>query len=146
MIIDKLENYEKYVALNPLFRTAFEFLKTVNTNNLEAGKIDIDGDNLFALVVKEEGWGQSKVRMESHIKYIDIQYQVAGNDHMGYAAISDLKSEIDEQKGDFIFYQNPPNMWIQTAPTYFVIFFPEDAHAPMGGVNTQFKIVLKVKA
>ena len=39
MVIDKLENLEKYVALNPLFVQAVEFLKSTDLNAHEIGKV-----------------------------------------------------------------------------------------------------------
>ena len=39
MVIDKLENLEKYVSLNPLFAQAVEFLKTTDLNAHEIGKV-----------------------------------------------------------------------------------------------------------
>ena len=47
MIIDKLENLGKYVALNPLFADVVEFLKGHDLNSLETGKYPIKGQDLF---------------------------------------------------------------------------------------------------
>ena len=41
MIIDRLENIEKYVSLNPLFAQAFEFLKSHDLKVLEPGKTEL---------------------------------------------------------------------------------------------------------
>lgn len=38
MIVDTLENLEKYAGLNPLFAQAVEFLKSHDLNALEVGK------------------------------------------------------------------------------------------------------------
>ena len=37
MIIDKLENLEKYYALNPLFKEVADFLKANDMNTLSTG-------------------------------------------------------------------------------------------------------------
>lgn len=39
MVIDKLENLEKYVSLNPLFAEAVAFLKATDLHAHEAGKV-----------------------------------------------------------------------------------------------------------
>lgn len=38
MVVDRLENIEKYASLNPLFAQAIEFLKSHDLNALEGGK------------------------------------------------------------------------------------------------------------
>lgn len=38
MVVDRLENIEKYASLNPLFAQAIEFLKSHDLNALEVGK------------------------------------------------------------------------------------------------------------
>ena len=38
MVVDRLENIEKYASLNPLFAQAIEFLKSHHLNALEVGK------------------------------------------------------------------------------------------------------------
>ena len=38
MVIDTLDNLDKYVGLNPLFADVVEFLKQNDLNTLEAGK------------------------------------------------------------------------------------------------------------
>ena len=41
MVVDRLENIEKYASLNPLFAQAIEFLKSHDLNALEVGKTDL---------------------------------------------------------------------------------------------------------
>ena len=38
MVIDKLENIEKYASLNPLFATAIEFLKSHDLASLQMAR------------------------------------------------------------------------------------------------------------
>jgi biofilm protein TabA len=44
MIIDTLKNGYKYFCLNPLFEKAFEYLKSIDLEKIEAGKYNIDDD------------------------------------------------------------------------------------------------------
>lgn len=43
MVVDRLENIEKYASLNPLFAQAIEFLKSHDLNALEVGKTELKG-------------------------------------------------------------------------------------------------------
>ena len=38
MVVDTLDNLEKYVSLNPLFEEVVKFIKENDLNKLEAGK------------------------------------------------------------------------------------------------------------
>ena len=47
MVVDRLENIEKYASLNPLFAQAIEFLKSHDLNALEVGKTELKGKDLL---------------------------------------------------------------------------------------------------
>ena len=49
MIIDILQNSRKYEKLNPHFKKGFEFLCSLHKDNFPVAKIELDGDELFAL-------------------------------------------------------------------------------------------------
>ena len=49
MVVDRLENLEKYASLNPLFAKAMEYLKTTDLNAQELGKVKLQGDDLVVL-------------------------------------------------------------------------------------------------
>ena len=51
MIIDSLENFEKYVGLNPLYSRVLEFLKETDLNTLPEGKTFLDGEDFM------DNWG-----------------------------------------------------------------------------------------
>jgi YhcH/YjgK/YiaL family protein len=47
---------------------------------------------------------------------------------------------------DIEFFTDRPDVWIPVKPGQFVVFFPEDAHAPLVGAGEIHKIVVKVAA
>ena len=47
MVIDTLDNLEKYVSLNPLFKDVVDFVKANDLDSLEPGKYEIKGSDLF---------------------------------------------------------------------------------------------------
>ena len=55
MVIDTLENLEKYVSLNPLFKDVVEFVKSNDLNALEVGKHQIKGGDLFVNIQVAKG-------------------------------------------------------------------------------------------
>lgn len=48
MVVDTLENLEKYASLNPLFAQAIEFLKSHDLQAMEIGKTELKGKDLLA--------------------------------------------------------------------------------------------------
>ena len=148
MILDRLENAKLYFSLNPRFAAAFEFLRRKDLASLPAGRHEIDGSRLYALVETKPGRGRAGAKMEVHHKYIDIQFAIAGTDDMGWKAASQCRQpqgEFDAEK-DRIFYSDAADVWVALPPGTFAIFFPGDAHAPLAGSGELHKAVVKVSA
>jgi len=146
MIIDALANGRRYFALHPAFKAAFQFLDHPAHLALPAGRHPIDGDRLYAMVIRAPGKGREKVLPEIHRKYIDIQYSVQGTDTMGWLTLSDCRrpdKPFDEVK-DCGLYLDQPSVWFNLPPGNFAIFYPWDGHAPMCGTGDLHKIVVKV--
>ena len=150
MIVDVIENIDRYVGLNPNFAKAFTFIHSTNLAALEPGKFDIDGDAVKAIVSDNPGKKKedSIAKFECHNKYIDIQVCIRGTETIGWKpriACTQQNGEYNDAK-DVLFYADAPDMYFQLTNGQFAIFFPEDVHAPMiGDENLIKKLVLKVK-
>ena len=146
MIVDTLSQAERYSALHPAFARAFDFLKTGSPGSLAPGRHDIDGDRLFVLIDQQEGKGQRAARLEAHRKYIDIQLTLEGLEEIGWSPLAACRPPaggFDDAK-DIGFFDDRPSLWLSVPPGLFAIFFPEDAHAPLGGRGLLKKAVVKV--
>jgi biofilm protein TabA len=146
MIIDKLKNAEKYYSLNPLFEKAFEYLEKLEAKEVPfvEGNHDLVGKDLFAINAMVEGI--NNVALEAHQQYIDIQYIYSGTDTFGWQPLDEchhLSSPYDYEK-DICFFSDVSNVNFTLKEKCFVIFFPEDAHAPLGGNLKMEKTVMKV--
>ncbi len=148
MIVARLEDAELYAGIHSRFAEALAFLRENDLEKLTAGRCEIAGDDLFAMVVKGTGSGHSEAILEAHRKYIDIQYVLRGTDEMGWKSLGHCEirqSDYDPQE-DAELFSDPPDSWIKVARGELAIFFPEDAHAPGAGEGEFHKIVVKVKA
>ena len=146
MILDRLDNAERYLALHPGFAVAFEYLRSTDPASLEAGRHEVAGEGVYAIVVDADGKGRAGTKLETHRKCIDIQFCVAGCDCIGWRSAADCAGKgagYDESK-DCELFASPPEVWVETPPGVFAIFFPEDAHAPMGATGPLHKVVVKV--
>lgn len=146
MIFDSLNNATRYMALHPGFKRGFEFLNNHPLEQLTDGKHAIDGDRLFALGMATKGKGMEKAVFETHRKYIDIQFTVSGADLIGWEEqphCTPAPGGYNSDK-DVEFYTDRPNLWIPVSSGRFAIFYPEDAHAPLGTDGFVHKVVIKI--
>lgn len=147
MIVDTLEQSEKYLSLHPRFQAAFDFLKKTDLQALPEGRFEIDGPNLFALTQCYQTKPVAEGKLEAHRKYIDIQVVVSGEEYIGYAPLTHqlLVDPFNPEK-DIGFYHGEANL-IKLSAGMFAIFYPTDAHLPcrqIQGPCAVKKIVLKV--
>jgi YhcH/YjgK/YiaL family protein len=114
------------------------------------GRVEIDGDNLFALHQVYTTSPESAARFEGHKKYIDLQYILSGEERILLTRLDDLSPSIpyDEEK-DIAFYK--PQQWgeIVLEAGMVAVFYPKDLHAPglspASGPSTVRKTVVKVR-
>ena len=97
------------------------------------------------MVFRSPAHERSEARLEAHRKYIDIQYVIAGVEEMGWNArirCQQPHGQYDAEK-DIEFFADTPNSYVTVHPGEFVIFFPDDAHAPLIGRGEVHKVVIK---
>lgn len=147
MIIDTLENAERYKHLHKHFTRAFDYIASQNLAAMEPGKYPVDGAELHASVSVKDGVTAADAKFEAHNHYIDIQVCAAGPEQIGWKprhTCTQPKGDYNTEK-DVIFYSDQPDTYFSLQAGQFAIFFPEDVHAPMIGTGPIKKLVLKVK-
>lgn len=147
MIIDRLENDSAAAHLAPRLRQGLVWLRSRDLNALSDGRHDVDGDRLFALVQEYTTRNASDCRWEAHRTYTDIQYVVRGAERMGYTNIEHTQEQEPYDAGRDVAFFEPRTDFVTVHAGMFVIFTPEDVHAPgaaAGEPAVVRKIVLKV--
>jgi biofilm protein TabA len=146
MILDRLENFRRYASIHPGFQAAFSYLQNSFIKDFKEGKETIDGQRLYALAMDTQGKGRHGARLESHRRYIDLQYTVAGSDLIGYENMSACTTDEKgyDAEADIEFYANSPAVWLPVPAGSFAVFFPEDVHAPLGTDGAVHKVVVKI--
>src|SRR4051812_33411673 len=84
MIIDRLENSDKYIGLHPRFAEAFAFIKAQDLPSLSQGKIAINGPELHASVSNKDGVARDSAKFEAHDHFLDIQVCPQGSEEFGW--------------------------------------------------------------
>lgn len=148
MILDKLVNAGLYEQVHPRFKQAFDFLKKNDLKALPAGKIELDGKDLYVNVLDFKGKSETEARMETHKDYIDIQVLVDGVEIMGWKPTVDLKEETQAYDAvkDVAFYADKAVNLLRVEGECMAIFFPEDGHQPGIAPGASYrKVIVKVR-
>ena len=152
MIVSNLNDkmIENYKKVHPRFEAAFNALVDLNAKNAEDGRYDIDGDNVYALVMTGPTKPAAEKKFEVHREYIDSQFIVSGSEVMGYETLEKLTPAGDYKPDVQKLNLNDCYDKLILEGGEFAVFFPYEPHAPGIAVNdtpTEFKkIVVKVLA
>ena len=148
MILDKIENAHLYRGVHPGIAKALDYISSSNFANLPLGKHEIDGEALFVILKENPTNPITDQLLESHIKYIDVQYVVEGVEEMGITMKSGQKPIKDyDDTDDYMLFKEPYDI-ITVKAGMFAIFFPDDIHMPdltTGEPSLVKKAVFKVR-
>ena len=105
MIVCAIEDLERYVSLNKNFAKVVEFLKNNDIESLPLGRNDVDGDEVFISMQEFEGKTRDVAKLETHIKYIDIQLPFSTTESLGWRSVGNLTapSQPYNEADDIVF-------------------------------------------
>lgn len=149
MILTTLAGADEYAALGDGIARGIAWLRGFDPQAPD-GRIDIAGDEVFALVSSYQTGPATEKRFESHRIYLDLQFVAAGTERILHTPTAGLAVEVpyDEAK-DILFYAEPKassSLLMREGDLAF--FSPGDAHKPgcmAGGSHPVKKVVVKVR-
>ncbi len=145
MIIDKLV-FWKYYQFGPAWKLAFDFLMSLTPDSDEK-KYNLQGDDIFAIVMSYETKTPEKALLETHRRYVDIQTVLVGGERIEWFSRDELivDTPYDESK-DVVFYKRtcPGSARVDVFPGTFVMLFPQDAHMPALMIDEKPELIKKV--
>lgn len=147
MVLSTLKDSARIESLHPLFKKAFDYVKSHNILNTPCGRIDVQGDEIFINNCNPELKAANEQVLEVHRDYIDIQILLEGEETIGWKPLdncTNLTKPYDKE-GDCALYDEPGTSYSTLKPGQFAIFWPEDAHAPIIGEGKVRKCIVKVK-
>jgi YhcH/YjgK/YiaL family protein len=147
MIIDTIENLNKYVGVNPLFAEVVAFLNAHDLQTMEPGKYPIKDKDLFLNLTNAKGRGKEAAVLETHIDMIDIQIPISCAETFGYTPLCDLPAFDHNAEKDVTLYgDTKAQTYVTVNPGQMAIFFPQDGHAPCISDNPEIKkAIFKVR-
>ena len=152
MIFDRLGNAALYSGAHQGFSEAFAFLERAAKEDLPVGRYELDGEALFAMVQEYDTNPDRENSFEGHLKYIDIQFVVRGEEAFEAVdrSVAVPACDYSEEKDVCFYADRAPELAAILGEATFAIFFPHDIHKPGLAVQNKAehvkKIVVKVKA
>jgi len=130
MIIDYIENGALYFGVRERISAGLRWLQTQDLAKLAAGRYELDGTKLFAIVSEYETKPKDKGKWEAHKRYFDIQYLISGREAVGYAPLEACRLGAYDEGKDFQEIVEAPGDFLTLRPGMFMILAPQDAHMP----------------
>ncbi len=150
MILGEMKSNDSYVNVHPKFTLAFDFLEKCFAEGVEVGRHEIDGDNVYALVMEYTSKEKENPRFETHDNYIDIQCMLHGSECQWYLprkCLQELGPYNPEKDITFYGFTGKGSKLV-LEPGDYAIYFPQDGHLPgmvaEPNVNCT-RIVVKIK-
>ncbi len=150
MIATDLENIAHQVLITPSLQKAIAFLRRRDLLHLSDGRVELDGDRVFAIVQRYETAKTEAPTFECHRKYIDVQFIASGEEIIGWAPSDRMTvTEAYDSEKDICFGNIAPGAWtpICLHAGQLAVLWPEDSHAPKlspGPPSPVMKIVVKI--
>ena len=145
MILDYYKNYKTYVDAVPGLEEGMKFVETLLDKPVGTYRTDSE---MYAMVQEGETSDISGDKMETHKKFLDVQFVFSGQEIFEWeeATKLEVREEYDD-KTDFRFYYGGGKRYLATVGMFYILF-PQDAHRCRGKVNetgdAYRKIVLKL--
>lgn len=118
-----------------------DYLKTHSLNTLAEGRHEIDGEEIFLMIVTGEMRPASEGVLEVHDRYFDVQIPLLQPERFGLASRARCRAPRGtmDTAADILFFDDSPRRYADVGPGELIVFTPETAHAPMIGRASNVK-------
>ncbi len=150
MILDCLSHWRQYATTLPGLDKACEYLQTLDAT-CPTGRYELAGDRIYALVQRYRTKPRDQAAFETHQKYADVQFILAGRETILWAplaALTTVTKPYDPARDIGFFATVTGATPAYLSAGHFMVLFPADGHAPgveADGVTDVVKVVVKVR-
>lgn len=130
MVVDNLIYAKQYYGLGVRIEKALKYLESTDLLQLEIGKHEIEGNNIFAIVSEYKTKNIEQVKWEAHKEYLDIQYVIKGKERIGYSSINEMEVMVEYNEEKDILFVEGQGDFVTVNEGTFIIFAPNDVHMP----------------
>lgn len=149
MIVTTIDKITQYAEI-PFAQDIVDFMNEFKKSDMQPGRYDIHGDDLFAAVSRYDTEPNVDRQFENHKKYIDLQIVLDGKEEIHWADTDSLTQVSEEfsKGGDIAFYTGASMGYVLLGGDQCAVFFEEDAHMPNvlhEKSENVLKVVFKIK-
>ncbi|GBK60932.1 YhcH/YjgK/YiaL family protein [Paenibacillus macerans] len=153
MMAGDIRRFERDKQVYPAaVRRGLEHLFTGRLSALPAGRYELEGERMYALVQEYVTRPAASLSFESHETYVDIQFIVSGEERIGWTMDGGRLNMIEDRLPgeDIRFYEAAAAGCVSElllGPGQFAVFFPSELHRPCGYIHEESpvrKIVIKI--
>ena len=148
MVFDHISCLPMYRSVSAHMHHAIGFLEQADLATLPTDRHEIAAGDAYAMIQEYQTLNVEQARWESHRKYIDVQFIVAGVERMGHGYIDGFTPiEAYDETRDFLFHTGHGHELVVPAGM-FAIFWPHDVHRPNVAIDrpaTVRKVVVKLR-
>ena len=131
MILDTISNWQLYTDVHPNIKKALRYLANLPTGDLQEGREEIDGDNVYALRQSYNTEPAAGRKFEAHRDYIDVQYIHRGTETIYWQFVGLLTPEGPYDPAiDCTLLQDAKASALRLTQGMFAVLYPHDAHKP----------------
>lgn len=129
------------------YRRALEYIARTDLSQLEPGRHELDGANLFVNIVDADLKTPDQARLEVHDAYIDIQVPLSCPESFGVKPcnLCTMPDGVMDPSRDIMFFDDRDWATVTVDRGQPITFDPDTAHAPLIGEGRTHKAIFKVK-
>lgn len=146
MIFDSLRHAALYESLLPHLDKAFAFVRGLG-KDAPLGRTEL-GDGLFATVMEGETTPAGEGLFEHHIRYIDLQAVLSGQEVVEVAPIESLRAALPyDEARDAAFFQGRHTLRATAGEGDFYLLATQDGHRAclhLSAPTAYRKVVVKI--
>lgn len=119
-----------YVQKESLIEIVLKYIMSIKWSEKKVGQYEVPGTEAYLVFTANE-LREDNNQFECHRRYMDLHYIIDGDEEIKYCPIGYLKqkSEYNAVK-DFCLYEGDDYSKVILHVGEWVVFFPEDGHAP----------------
>ena len=155
MITCPAQSYHEIEKYEIPIRQALQFLAEHDLRDTEPGRVEIDGDAMFAVVQAYHTDEAAGLSYERHNVYIALHFMLSGQEKIlvcNHAHVVAVYVPYDAA-GDIVFYEDPQKeaaAELCICAGEYAVFFPEDCHKTRcnlqaGVCENVKKVIVKIK-
>ncbi len=116
-----------------VLKDLLSFFQKTDFQNMEEGRYEIQGDDVFFMIMGYETKDPKVAQPEDHEVYLDVQMIIEGEEYFGVTLGNEELEEIEayDAERDIRFYA-PSDKYgqLHLKKDMYIVVMPEDVHAP----------------